>query len=95
MYLTKLAESCKDHERMTKFVAELCTHQPLRELSAEERELLGVSFRHMIRERRHCWRLISKKRVEINRQIKKNQEELSGGQTQTLFGKGKNLTALQ
>ena len=72
IYLTKLAESCKDWDRMAKFVAEYCKHEPHRELTTEERELLSVAFRHMIRERRHCWRLISKKRAELKKQLKRN-----------------------
>ena len=95
VYLTKLAESCKDYERMAKFVAEYCKHEPCREMSKEERELLSVAFRHMIRERRQCWRLISKKRAELKHKMKKNQDELSGNIGKTLFDKKKNLSALE
>ena len=65
IYLTEAACACKRYAEMADFATKFARLEKDKELNYSERELLSMAFRHMIRSRRNCYRvLVSQERKE-------------------------------
>ena len=69
----KLAEQAQRWDDMMAFMTKLSNNlEPSEELSAEERNMLGVSYKHVISQKRSSWRVID----SIERSVAGSEREL-------------------